>query len=73
MCNPPYGDPGEGVVDCTDKNYLGSVCTLFCFPGFEPTGPPVSRCMDDGDYDDYGRWSSPPALCFGKYSMTNLL
>ncbi|XP_076818199.1 P-selectin-like [Clavelina lepadiformis] len=62
-CPPPHIPPANGVVSCSDRNFLNSVCDFTCNAGYFLQGSPASVCEDDFDNDGEGIWSAPAPTC----------
>uniref|UniRef100_H2Z8I6 Uncharacterized protein n=2 Tax=Ciona savignyi TaxID=51511 RepID=H2Z8I6_CIOSA len=56
VCTPRQNDIDNGIVECSDNNVFGSLCTYLCNPGFEMQGLPTMSCGVNG-------WSNPPPFC----------
>ncbi|XP_077969761.1 P-selectin-like [Styela clava] len=65
-CNPPFQNPKNGKVKCTNKNWLDSVCRFSCDKNhvapYDTAGSLKSVCQDDGDNDKFGEWSMKMAF-----------
>ncbi|XP_071851805.1 sushi, von Willebrand factor type A, EGF and pentraxin domain-containing protein 1-like [Apostichopus japonicus] len=57
------GEIDGGVVDCTNGNAFGSVCTFQCDDGFILEGPPVSVCEESGISDPAVEWTNDKPTC----------
>nr|XP_002125315.1 P-selectin [Ciona intestinalis] len=62
-CRPPYTNPTNGRVGCSDRNNEGSICEFSCDVGYAMIGAAVSTCIDDADNDEFGIWNSPAPIC----------
>jgi len=62
-CNPPRTSLKNGMVRCTNYNVVGSICRFQCNVGYELKGRRFSKCMDDGDKDVIGKWSTKLPIC----------
>jgi len=63
VCTPPHSNPGNGRVDCSDRNNVGSQCDFTCNANYALNGTAQSVCRDDGNGDGFGVWSSPAPKC----------
>ncbi|XP_078494483.1 P-selectin-like [Ciona intestinalis] len=62
-CLPQHTNPVNGVVQCSDSNNVGSMCSFQCNPGYELDGTPFSGCIYTDSTEDSGVWSSPAPTC----------
>ncbi|PIK46095.1 hypothetical protein BSL78_17034 [Apostichopus japonicus] len=57
------GEIDSGVVECTNGNAFGSVCTFQCDDGFILEGPTVSVCEESGMADPAVEWTNDKPTC----------
>ena len=69
VCPPPHSDPANGNVSCSDGNNEGSVCTFTCIENYSLVGSPASTCLDDGNLDLTGVWSTDAPSCLRRFHV----
>ena len=56
--------PAHGSVNCTNDNFIGSVCTFDCDEGYELVGDDQSECIVEcTEYDCGGYWTRRAPVC----------
>ena len=69
VCQPPYTEIADGMVECSNSNLLGSVCTFTCRnDDFVLNGQAEAICAASDEGGAEGFWTAPPPTCDRKYA-----
>ena len=72
-CEPPYSEIENGVVNCTNANFVNSLCIFTCDTNFAIMGEAESICVESERDAIEGIWTFPPPTCFRKYTLTFII